>query len=255
MRSHSLVLGVPAFSLFAGCTFGSDHDYQVAVSWLINGTAPNQAMCQEQRVAHARFDVWHGDNAKPRSLEADCAASITVRQDNDDVDYGGFYTPRLFAWEVSYDYTLTLVDASDGAVSMPDHGSFELGFNEADVYQLSYLDFVQPMGSAAALYGEWSIGSGDLATSCTAQRIQTVQIQVTSALDTNYQQKVVIGQAPCSDGQFRSPGKILATGFYNFRYVGISDGGAEVDPGDSIQLFVDGTSDVTLRREIFLDGK
>lgn len=251
MRSYALTLGsVLVCAQLGSCT--PDRDYQVAVPWALNGVVPSAQTCQEQHIARGRFEVFSASGKKLQTLESDCAGVITL---SDGYQYGGFLTTRAFVWDRTYNYTLTLVDASGAPQSTPGQGSFEVPFDSADIYELGFLDYLNPHGSAAALSGEWSVAtSTDLAAACSANRISKVRVFVASALDTKLEDATQVAEANCSDGRFVSSGKILATGNYLFEYVAVSDGGNVVQTGDAIPVSVDGSHDVALPREMFLSG-
>src|SRR3712207_3917462 len=110
MRSSALFLASSlAVASLAGCSSSPQGDYQVAVSWLLNGTTPSAEQCREQGVARARFEVWSDNGRKLQTLESNCASVLTLSDGN---DYGGFLTTRAFEWDRSYQFELTLVDAS-----------------------------------------------------------------------------------------------------------------------------------------------
>jgi len=49
--------------------------------------------------------------------------------------------------------------------------TFFVGFDEGEYYEIGYLDYVAPTGTAAALHGEWSVRAGDVAGACAAERV------------------------------------------------------------------------------------
>lgn len=250
MRSYSLALAL-ALSLASGCSFGTDRDYQVVVSWLLNGFVPDAALCDELGIRTARLEVRSGNGTRVKTLEAPCDGTI-VNSEGD--EFGGFITTRAFAWDVNYGYTLTLLDASGNVRSTPPaSGTFYVGFDEAEYYELGYLDFVEPKGQAAALHAEWSVRSGDVATACAAEKIAKVRLLAVSRLNTEFESPILVAEAPCAEGRFDSAGKVLARGDYLFRYEAISEGGSLVQAGRGIPVFVDGSVDVTLPRELFLN--
>jgi hypothetical protein len=251
MRSYTLALTLAA-SLLSGCSFGTDRDYQVVVSWLLNGFVPDAALCQELGIATARLEVRSGNGTRVKTLEAPCDGNIVNSQEE---TFGGFITTRAFAWDVAYSYTLTLLDASGNVRSTPPaQGSFYVDFDQAEYYELGYLDYVAPAGLAAGLHAEWSVRSGDVPTACVTERIAKVRIVAVSRLNEAFEAPVLVAEAPCADGKISSNGaKVLARGDYLFRYEAISEAGSVVDPGQAIPVFVDGSADVTLPRELFLN--
>jgi hypothetical protein len=251
MRSYALALGSVLLSspLLGSCTV--DRDYQVAVTWTINGMVPDAALCQEQGIARARFEARTASGKPLKPLEARCDGVITLSDQN---EYGGFYTTRSFVWDRDYEYTLTLLRADGSAASTPGTGTFYVPFDNADVWELGFLDFLNPTGTVGALSGEWSVRNAtDLAAACAADRISKVRILAASALDTDLVDTFVVAEAACSAGRFASPGKVLATGDYLFQYVAVSDGGNLVEAGKPIAATVTG-NDVVLPREMFLSN-
>jgi hypothetical protein len=237
MRAYALALTLALTGFASACE--RQGDYTVAVSWLINGTAPSPEMCLEQGIAKARFEVsGYGDT--PQSIEADCASTIELYDDElGYLEYGGFLTKRSFDWATDYSYTLTLLDAQGRPVSNPGSSSFWLDYGEDDFYELPYLDYFQPQGQAAAVHGEWSVGNGDLATECAKGRIARVELMVSSALDIDRVDREAIGDAPCAAGAFTSPGKVLANGYYHFWYEALSSDGSFISasaPTDPIEV-------------------
>jgi hypothetical protein len=256
MSSHARALVLLLLSSFAlggasGCTLGPSGDYKVAVSWLINGTEPNADLCAEQRIARFRFEVRTGAGHALKTIESDCAATIKLSNGN---VYGGFLTTTSFDWETDYYYSLTPLDAAGTALADATESSFVVRWDEADIWELRPLDYLQPVGAAASLGGEWRVhgDSEDVAAACAAADIKTVRILASSALDEELVDAVQIADAPCSDGKIVANTKTLARGFYNFFYEAVSSGGSIVADGDPIQVLVDGPKDVVLPREVFL---
>lgn len=230
MRSHARALGGLALCLssLSGCS--NNGDYQVAVSWVLNGATPNVDTCQEQGIARARFEVRSQGGSRMKTVEGNCADLITL---SDGFDYGGFYTNDSFEWDTRYDYTLTLINAAGNDVSVPASASFQVGWDQADVFELNYLDYVNPLGRSASLTAEWQFNNGtaaSVAADCAAQRVSKVRILATSALDDPEQpvDTVPVAEAECAAGTFVSNGPILATGNYMFYFQAISDNGSVV---------------------------
>jgi hypothetical protein len=254
MRSHASALGGFLFclSLLSACSNNGD-DYQVVVSWLINGTTPNQDMCQEHGIARARFEVRSQSGSAVKTIEGNCADTITLSTGD---EYGGFYTNNSFDWDVRYNYTLTLVDAAGNAVSQPASSSFQVAFDDADIYELDYLDYVNPIGKSASLTGEWQFSNGtasSVAADCAAQRVTKVRILATSALDDpdHPGDAVTVAEADCTAGSFISNGSILATGDYFFYFQAISDTGSIVTTTKAEEQFVDFNTRIVLMRASF----
>lgn len=251
MRAYTLalVLCLPLLSFAAGCS--NEGDYAVAVSWLINGAAPDSAMCQEQGATRARFEV-RARGEKTQVLEVDCASTIErwVEEIQDYAPYGGFISKPSFQWGVQYQYTLSLIDAAGNPVSPPGTGEFFLRYDEGEIYELDYLDWLQIEGSSASVRGEWLLGVGDLATECQTQRVASVEVVAFSALDVAFSQGVTVPgtKVPCASGAVRTNGAVLASGYYQFKYVGRSENGIIVTESDpSAPAFV-GVEELALPR-------
>ncbi|HEX5657677.1 MAG TPA: hypothetical protein VFX59_10805 [Polyangiales bacterium] len=252
MRTHARVFGGLALCLssLAGCS--TDGDYQVAVSWIINGTTPSAEMCQEHGIARARFEVRSQGGSRMKTVEGDCAELITL---STDVDVAGFYTSDAFEWDTRYNYTLTLVDAAGTPVSLPASASFQVGYGQADVFELNYLDYVAPVGRSASLTGEWQFANGSqasVATDCAAAGISRVRILATSALDyETLADSVTVAEADCSAGRFVSNGPVLATGDYLFFYQALRADGTVATTSDTQAQFADFNSSIVLMRSSF----
>jgi len=234
-----------------GCTLGPSGDYQVAVSWLINGTTPTADLCAEQRIARFRFEVRTGGGRVLKTHEADCASTTRL---GDGFEYGGYLSSAFFEWETEYFYTLTPVDASGNALSDSAESSFSLYYGEGDIYDLVPLDFLQPVGSVASLAGEWSIGSNlvdDLVSACARRGIKTVRMMASSGLDKELLDAVQLGEAPCGDGKFASGTNVLARGSYNFFYEAVSTGDSTVAISEATQILVADAKPVVVPRAIF----
>lgn len=251
MRSYRLLAVL--LSALSSCTFGTERDFQVVVTWLLNGFIPDAALCEELGVATARLEVRSGAGDRVKTLEAPCDRTVPTSEG----EYGGFITSQSFAWEVNYTYSVSLLDRAGNVVSNPPAtGEFYVAFDDGDIVELGYLDYVAPLGSAAALYGEWTVRNEAPATACAApgNDIAQVRIVAVSAQNTEFESPVQVAVAPCADGKINSNGaKILARGDYLFRYEAYSSGGALVQAGRAIAVTVDGTQDVTLPRELFLN--
>jgi hypothetical protein len=251
MWSYARIFGGLALCLssLSGCS--NNGDYQVAVSWVLNGTTPSAAMCQEHGIARARFEVRSEGGSRVKTVEGDCAELITL---SDGYDYGGFYTNDSFAWDTRYDYTLTLVDAAGNPVSVPARSSFQLGWDQADVFELNYLDYVNPSGRAATLSADWQFANGSAASigaDCAAANITRVRIVATSALDDTLADSVTVAEADCGAGRFVSAGPILATGDYLFFYQALRADGTVATTTDTQAQFADFNSDIVLMRASF----
>lgn len=253
MRSYSVAVAL-ALALLTGCS--NERDYQVAVSWLINGMVPSPERCQEQGIARARFVVRSQSGKTLQTLEEDCGSTLVLSDGN---EYGGFLTTRSFEWDTRYSFSLSLVDASGKDVSLAASDSFYVPYAEADIFELGYLDYVQPTGQAASLGGEWSVGSNpDLVAACAQARLKTVQILAASALDTNFENAFPVLEAPCSAGQMSSNNgttrvPILATGYYQFKYILVSEGGSVVPANTAVlgPYVVPDVQDIRLPRQTF----
>jgi hypothetical protein len=253
MRSYACAFAGLASCLLSLSGCGNPGDYQVAVSWVINGTTPSVDMCQEHGIARARFEVRSEGGRRKKILEADCADTIML---SDGYDYGGFYTSDSFDWDTRYDYTLTLVDAAGKPVSVPASDSFQLGWDDqADVFELNFLDYVNPVGRSASLTGEWQFANGSAATvaaDCTAANIARVRIMATSSLDSDtLADAVPVAEADCSAGRFVSNGPVLATGDYLFFYQALRADGTVATTSDTQGEFADFDQSIVLMRASF----
>jgi hypothetical protein len=253
MRLHAMALSGLALCLssLSGCS--NSDDYQVAVSWVINGATPNADTCQEHGIARARFTVRAQGSSREKTVEGNCADTITL---SDGYDYGGFYTNDSFDWDTRYDYTLTLIDASGNNVSVPASASFQIGYDQADVFELNYLDYVNPLGRSASLTAEWQFNNGtasSVAADCAAQRVSKVRIAATSSLDDpqNPVDLTTVAEADCAAGSFVSNGPILATGDYLFYFQALSENGAVVTTTAAQPRFVDFNDSLVLMRASF----
>ncbi len=253
MRSYAHAFGGLALCLafLSGCN--NNGDYQVAVSWVINGSTPSPDTCAEHGIARARFEVRSEGGKRVKTLEGDCATTITL---SDGGNYGGFYTNSSFDWDTRYDYTLTLVNASGNPVSTPASASFQIGFDQADVFELNYLDYVNPVGTSASLTAEWQFANGSaasVAADCAAQGISRVSVLATSALDDPQARAdaVQVAVADCSSGRFVSNGPILATGNYFFFFQALRPDGTAATTTGNQEVFVDFNQSVVLMRASF----
>jgi hypothetical protein len=252
MRSHARAFGGLALCLssLSGCS--NNGDYQVAVSWLINGSTPNAAMCQEHGIARARFEVRSQGGSTMKTVEGNCADLITL---SDDYDYGGFYTNDSFEWDARYNYTLTLIDAAGNGISVPASSSFQVGWNQADIFELNYLDYVDPVGRSASLTGEWQFANGSQATvaaDCTNAGIARVRIMATSSLDyESLADAAPVAESACSDGRFVSNGPALSTGDFLFFYQALRADGTVATTSDTQAFPVDFNSSIVLMRASF----
>ncbi|MET0283387.1 MAG: hypothetical protein ABW352_02915 [Polyangiales bacterium] len=256
MRSHARVFGGLALCLsslsgLSGCS--NNGDYQVAVSWVLNGTTPNAQMCAEHGIARARFVVTGPGGSRSKVLEANCSDTVTL---SDGFEYGGFFTNDTFEWDTRYSYTLTLVDAAGNDVSVPASATFEVPWADyATTYELSYLDYVAPVGRSASLSGEWQFATGSQATvaaDCTAAGIARVRIMATSALDNEtLADSVQVAVADCAAGRFVSNEPVLATGDYLFFYQALRADGSVATTSDTQGFFADFNSNIVLMRASF----
>jgi hypothetical protein len=238
-------------ALGAGCTLGPNGDYQVAVSWLINGTTPNADLCAEQRIARFRFEVRTGGGRVLKTVEADCASTRKLEDGN---TYGGFLSTASFDWETDYFYALTPVDAQGTALSPPAERSFVVRYNEADIWELGYLDYLQPIGTAAGLSVDWVLDNSTtpLVDQCRTRKIKTVRILASSALDEKLENAVQIAEAPCSDGKYASASKVLARGFYSIFLVAITENDTVAAESKPESVLVDDSQSVMpMNRAVF----
>jgi hypothetical protein len=224
--------------LTAGCSFDSGHDYAVTVTWLINGTAPSEELCEEQGVARVRFTVR--SSSKRRTLEADCDSSIVSGWDG--LSYGGLRTTVSFDYGVPYDYEVQMIDRAGNAIpTLGYEDTFQVHYGDELPVELAPLELWDPERSPiASLFGSWSIGGADPdSASCALRGATDVAIEIASSTDAAFEDFVEIAFAPCEDGVLDTRQPVLAEGEYVVRYVLFSaDGEAleEISLADGDQL-------------------
>jgi hypothetical protein len=211
----SCVLGA-ALGL-AGCSFETGDDFRVTVTWLINGTAPSDALCRENGVDRVRLSV-SGPGAE-RVVEADCDETIYW----DGWSYGGFETTRSFDYGVEYDYRVDMLDSSGR--TLPDLGyndSFKVYYGDEVPWVLAPLELFSPEGSLAAVSAAWTVDrTKPTSASCAELGAVTVAIDVASSTDENFDDAVEVAHADCSTGAIETVNGVLAEGEYLVRYVAL----------------------------------
>jgi hypothetical protein len=201
------------------CSYDAGHDYAVTVTWLINGTAPDQELCDAQGIDRIRFTV-HGPN-KTHSLEAACKSSVTLASDN--LPYGGFISTVAFDFGVSYDYDVEMLDSSGKPVDDLNYSdTFQVLYEDPVPWVLAPLELWDPgREPVASVYGSWTIdGKRPDATSCAQLGAGDVVIDIASSTDADFQDYYELARASCADGAFDSRGDpLLGEGEYVARYV------------------------------------
>jgi len=240
----------------SGCSFDPGHDYAVTSSWLLNGATPDATRCKELGITQFRLRMEGPGPAI--TLDGDCEDTIAIG----DFTYGGFQTTRSFDFGVVYSYSVDALDAKGEVTYVyPAPGqpkavvSAEYGdavFVDGDpVIDLNTVDVFEPAGKVSSYSAEWIFSGGDLATDCETNKIETVELWVSSATDSDFLDSVVVGSAPCADGELASKGKVLARGEYFFMYVALAPSGKIAEQGEPISAFVDEPGDLALPRQKF----
>jgi hypothetical protein len=202
----------------AACSFDSGHDYAVTVTWLINGTAPSEELCDAQGVERVRFTVR--SPSKRRTLEASCDDRVVLASDG--LPYGGFITTQSFDYGVAYDYEVEMLDRAGNP--LPDLGygdTFVVYYGDEVPWALAPLELWDPgRGAIASVFGSWTInGRPPDATSCAAVDADEVAIEVASSTDADFADFHEVAFASCADGELDSREAVLAEGEYVARYV------------------------------------
>jgi hypothetical protein len=200
----------------AGCSSG--HDYAVTVTWLINGTAPSEELCEEQGVERVRFTVR--SSSKRRTLETDCDSTIVSGWDG--LAYGGLRTTVSFDFGVPYDYEVQMIDSAGNAIPTLGYGdTFQIHYGDELPVELAPLELWDPERSPiASVFGSWSIGgAGPDSASCALRGATEVAIEIASSTDAAFEDYVEIAHAPCADGVLDTRQPVLAEGEYVVRYV------------------------------------
>lgn len=217
LRFPQVVL-LTALASSGACGFDVGEDYRVTVTWLINGTAPSRALCDENGVDRIRFTVF--GPGKERSIEADCAESLTL---DDGYDYGGFDSTRSFEYDVTYRYRVEMLDAAGRP--LPDlaySDSFRVYYGDFTPWVLTPLELYAPAGRTAAVTGEWTIeGRKANAADCDRLGAVAVGIDFASSTDPDFVDPWEIVRADCAAGIVISEEAVLAEGEYNVRYVAL----------------------------------
>lgn len=201
-----------------GCSYDSGHDYAVTVTWLINGTAPSEALCEEQGVDRVRFTVR--SSSKRRTLEADCDSTVVSGWDG--LEYGGLRTTVSFDFGVPYDYEVQMIDSAGNAIPTLGYSdTFQVHYGEDLPVELAPLELWDPTrGPIASVFASWSIGGADPdSTTCARLGAKEVAIEIASSTDAAFEDFIEIAHAPCEDGVLDTRQPVLAEGEYVVRYV------------------------------------
>ena len=260
MKSYALALGlgVSLAALTQGCT--AEHDYAVAVPWLLNGFAPDRDLCDRLGIARGRLEVSNRNGGKTKTLEADCAAQVYIIDPTPPARegyYGGFQTTYAFDWDTTYLFKVSLVDASGSAVSPAYEGEFRVDYDSGEILSLGTFDYLQPVGTVSAVTASWSESTNDLPVACANHQIESVRVVLVTSDNPGFEYPYELARVACADGKWSSNGKILEIGDYFVRYEAHKSDGTPNDAypklGEAIPVTVDGTSEtITLPNQMFL---
>jgi hypothetical protein len=224
----------------AACS-SSDDDYAVTASWLINGLAPDEALCATYEVESVRLTIEGKDGG--RSLTADCTERVVL---SDGFDYGGFTTTQSFEFGKSYRYQIDMLDDAGNSVAGYE-GSFEAQADNLTPVELPPLELFWPHGDQATLFGRYSLeGDDDLAQACESAEIERVEIWVASVTDVDLVDAQPVLSSACSEGELGSDEPVLAIGDYQLLYVALDAEDRVVTQSESFPATVDGPVEVTL---------
>lgn len=232
-----------------GACFDAGHDYAVTVTWLINGLAPSEAVCDAYGVDRVRLTT--SSATKTRSVEAPCASSVEVYFDGDYLDYGGFDTTVAFDYGVRYRYHVEMLDAAGEVIAAYDD-TLEAYFGDPDPWVLDALELFEPEGDWASISAHWTI-DGETATDalCAEAGIETVAIDVASVTDQDFVDFVEMARAICGDGALLTE-PILGPGEYFIRYTALNEADEPVDEYVASETYlVDTTGELNVMSATF----
>jgi hypothetical protein len=217
-----------------------DDDYDVAVSWLINGLAPDSELCDRYQVESVRLTLL--DRDRNRTVESSCSDRVIL---SDSFEYGGFITNRDFEYELLYRYRVDMLDGN-GDVVAGYEGSFEAFYDNVTPVELPTLELFEPIGEDATLNGSFDVAPGPNAESCAAAGIDAVEVWLASAADTRFEDPYVVLSAPCEAGELSSGEPLLALGDYQAKYVAVDEELRVIAESEEFSVLVDGALDITL---------
>ena len=202
----------------SGCDF--DTGYAVTVTWLINGTAPSQALCDDQGVERVRLTLL-GPGSQ-RVIEASCSEQMTL---DDGYAYGAFNTTSSFDYGKVYEYRVEMIDHSGRRVPMAFYeDTFYIDYGDPEPWVLPPLELFSPQGTMAALTAAWGIEGRDAnATDCDRLGATSVAIDVASSTDENFELFDEVARGDCADGLIETGEGVLAEGEYLVRYVALDE--------------------------------
>jgi hypothetical protein len=225
--------------LLAAC--GSERDdYAVAPSWLINGMAPDEALCATYGVESVRLTIE--GSQKDRTLEAACSDRIVL---SDGFEYGGFVTTESFDYDKPYRYQVDMLDAQGESIAGYS-GSFQAQFGDLTPVELLPLELFWPQGDQASLAGSFTLDGQNLAKDCESAGIAHVEIWVASVTDPELVDAQPVLSSACSAGKLESDGPVLAIGDYQAKYVALDAEDRVVTESEVFSVFVDEPLEVTL---------
>lgn len=256
-RFVTCVATLPAWlGAASGCSFDPGHDYAVTSSWLLNGATPDTTRCKELGITQFRLRMEGPGPAV--TLDGDCEDTIAIG----DFTYGGFQTTRSFDFGVVYSYSVDALDAKGKVTyAYPAPGeekpivTAEYGdavvVDGLAIVDLNTVDVFEPAGKISSFSAEWIFSDGDLASDCDRNKVEQVELWISSATDSGFIDAAVLGSAPCEDGKIVSNGRVLASGDYYFMYVALDSRGAIAEQSEPISAFVEEPGDLALPRHQF----
>ena len=240
MSARSLLLSALALLPLSAC-FDPGHDYAATVTWLINGVAPSEAMCDAYGVDTVRLTTW--TRSRRQEVEAPCNRSIELYVDGTYLDYGGFDTTEAFEYGVRYDYRVEMLDR-DGNTVVDYEDWFRLHFGDEEPFLLDTLELFQPEGDWASLSGSWTLsGETPDEASCAAAGIDEIAIDVTlvTSFDIDaffsdpaedafatFGDYYEVARAACAGGAVVTDA-VLGPGDYYVRYTALDSEGFVID--------------------------
>jgi hypothetical protein len=228
----------------ASCGFNVGRDYPVTVTWLINGVAPSQALCDAQGIDRIRFTVL--GPGKARSLFAGCAEQVLL---DDGYYYGGFVSTYSFDYETRYNYRVEMIDKNGAVVQNAMYADgFQVQYGDDLPWVLTPLELFSPEGDVAGVSGTWTIaGRKANPADCQTLGATSVAIDFASSTDNPFDDAFEIVRADCQTGHVISDGAVLSEGEYNVRYVALDQNDKVIQDVVADQLYVvdkPGTLDV-----------
>jgi hypothetical protein len=200
----------------SGCSL--DDDYAVTVTWLINGTAPSAALCDDQGVDRVRFTVL--GPGPERVIEASCSEQLVL---DDGYPYGAVNSTASFDYDTEYSYRIEMIDGRGRLVQGAFYEStFYVEYGAPEPWVLPPLELFSPGGTMAALTAAWTIERRDAnPADCERLGATRVAIDVASSTDYDFDDPVEVASGDCAEGLIDTVEGVLAEGEYNVRYVAL----------------------------------